>query len=100
MPEVEAAPRSNRVRGERHHRGDLFGGEHVVVTSDGRALAGERCDEQAELVPERTMQAHFAERAPNGVDAPLKLIRVEGRNGDRQRRPQQRWMTRRLQVAK
>ena len=98
VAEEKAPARTDRVRRERHHRGDLLGGQHVVVAGDGAALPGQCCDEQAQLVTERAMEPHLAKRAPDRFDAPLEFLLPARRNGDGERRPQQRRMARRLQV--
>ena len=99
-PEVEAAALRRRVRGRRHHRRELLGEEHVVVTRHPGPLPRQVLDEQLQLIAERTMQL-APRRYARGSDsiAALELRLASGADGECDRRAQQRRPARRLQVG-
>ncbi len=87
------------MRGGGHHRGDLLGGERVVVSRHARALAREVLGEQPQLIPQRAVQMDLPVRAPDHLHALLELLLLARAHRDRERRPQQRRTAGGLQIG-
>ncbi len=86
------------MRGVRHHRRDLLARERVVVAGKPRALGGQVLEEELQLIADRTMQPDLAVGTPTHLDTFLEHALISRADRNRERRAQQRWPTRCLQI--